>query len=91
MTLRKCVTKNLDTISLSGMRLAELPNFFEIGPELTILVDVNLSNNNLFNGRKIFEVRRASPHFVKFSAGSLSTSQTSESRFKSKLSEWLLG
>jgi leucine-rich repeat protein SHOC2 len=52
----KCVSKNLDSLSLCGMRLAELPNFFDIGSQLTELLEINLSNNNLFNGRKVFEI-----------------------------------
>jgi leucine-rich repeat protein SHOC2 len=38
------------------MRLSELPNFFRVGSQLTELQKINLSNNNLFNGRKVFEI-----------------------------------
>jgi len=55
-TLEKCAQKRSEQVSLSGMRLNYVPDMLEISRELSILVDVNLSRNQLFNGIEVFEV-----------------------------------
>lgn len=60
-TFQKCLSKNLTHLSLSGMRLSELPSFFRQDNSLSAstlshILDLNLSNNNLFNQRNLFQI-----------------------------------
>lgn len=54
--LVKASARNSDTINLSCMRINQLPDLFQIAPDLKALVDINLSKNNLFNSDQVFEV-----------------------------------
>ena len=54
--LQKASTRQSNTLSLSGMRLARLPQLLQISVELTSVVDINLSKNHLFDSNNVFKV-----------------------------------
>ena len=54
--LLKASIGRANTINLSCMRINQLPDLFQLAPDLKSLVDINLSRNNLFNSDHVFEV-----------------------------------
>jgi hypothetical protein len=63
--LVKASSKNSDTINLSCMRINQLPDLFQIAPDLKSLVDINLSRNNLFDSDLVFEALFKLPNLLR--------------------------
>lgn len=56
-TLFKAIDKNMTEVGLNSLKLRRLPNLEPMAKELSNLVNINLSKNNLFDGDQVFLVR----------------------------------
>ena len=56
-TLFKAIDKNLTEVNLNSLKLRRIPNLEPLARELTNLININLSKNNLFDGDQVFLVR----------------------------------
>jgi Leucine-rich repeat (LRR) protein len=63
--LVKASVRNSDSINLSCMRINQLPDLFQIAPDLKSLVDINLSRNNLFDSDSVFEALFKLPNLLR--------------------------
>lgn len=62
--LKKVSNKQMDTISLKGMKLTHFPDVRRYGNDLMCLTNLDLAKNQLFNGDELFKSLTHVKHLV---------------------------
>lgn len=61
--LYKAIDKKSDEVSLSSLKLRKMPIIEPLAQELSKLLSINLSKNNLFDGDQVFQVCKPDVNF----------------------------